>query len=300
MSVCQPMALVPPNATPFGLTQDATYLYWTDDTSNAIERTNKTSGATDVLNRGTTFDPTSIAVDDTHLYWGDATGVWTCDKTQCLLNPPILVANEEHALVLSLAIDDTHVYWSEGFGFVLTAPKSGTNLTAAPLWTATSGTSAHKVAADGQRVYFTASDGVLRAVALDAGAAVSVSTGNSSGSFGIAVDSANVYWGVAGPSHGLINVTPTASLSPTAGIVSGPNAPRVIATDGTNVYWASSAADAGAGDSIMGCTIASCTPMTLGSGYSVVEAIVADEKAVYFTDYGTNNGNDGAVWKVAK
>jgi hypothetical protein len=310
-SACEPAALVPPGVSPWGLAQDATYLYWTDSNTNSLERTDKTTGATDVLNHGTTFFPTQVVLDDSGIYWGDATGVWRCPTTGCSLNPPVLVASNDaadQALVVSLAVDTASVFWVEGTGYVFTAAKGGTNLSATRLWAASAGSKALTtgVASDGTEVYFTATDGWLRTVPADGGATQNVGALNSYGSFGVAVDDVNVYWAVSDPSHGLIEEAPKSAVSPTTALASGQFAPRFVATDGTNVYWVadgSSAAgmgDAGTTEAVLGCSRASCAPTTLGSGYSSVQAIVGDDSAVYWTDNGGTNAANGAIWKLAK
>ncbi len=310
-SACQPVALVPPGVSPWGLAQDATYLYWTDSNTNSIERTDKTSGATDVLNHGTTFFPTQIVVDDSGIYWGDATGVWRCPTTGCSLNPPVLVASNgapDQALVVGLAVDTASVFWIEGTGYVLTAAKEGTNLGATRLWAAgaASKISTTAVASNGTEVYFTATDGLLRVVPADGGAPTAVGAANSHGTFGVAVGNADVYWAVSDPSHGVIDEAPTSSLAPTTALASEQLAPKRVATDGTKVYWVANVSssagigDAGTAECVLGCSPASCTPATLGSGYSDVKAIVGDDSAVYWTDNGATNAATGAIWKLAK
>ncbi len=310
-SACQPAALVPPGVSPWGLAQDATYLYWTDSNTNSLERTDKTSGATDVLNHGTTFSPTQVVVDDSGIYWGDATGVWRCPTTGCSLNPPVLVASNaalDQALVVGLAVDTASVFWIEGTGFVFTAVKSGTNLSAKRLWAAGAASTATTtaVASDGTAVYFTASDGFLRVIPADGGATTAVGVASSHGSFGVAVDNGSAYWAVSDPSNGLIDEAPTSSFSPTTTLAFGQIAPKRVATDGTQVYWAATASspsgvgDSGTAQSVLGCSLASCAPTTLGSGYSDVKAIVGDDTAVYWTDNGATNAANGAIWKLAR
>lgn len=303
-STCQPVAIVPAGVSPWGLAGDDTYLYWTDNNNASVERTNKISGATDVLNQGTTLYPTQIVADAANLYWGDASGVWRCPKTGCSQNPPVLAANEAEFQVTSLGIDDTNIYWSENIERILVAPKNGNNLQPATLWSAgaMSNIATNRVVTDGTRVYFTANDGLLRAVTVDGGAAaLAIGNANSNGSFGVAVDGANVYWTVPDPSKGVVDEAPTSLLSRTS-LASGQYGPTAIASDGTTVYWAASTSpvleDASTEYAVFGCTVGACTPATLGTGYTNVKTIVTDATAIYWTDLG--DGTSGAIWKLAK
>ncbi|MGO9835165.1 MAG: hypothetical protein ACLP1X_13210 [Polyangiaceae bacterium] len=300
MSACQPFPLVAADSgvSPFGLAQDDSFLYWTDDNNDNVERTDKTTGATLILDKGTTYFPRGIAVDDAGIFWGDATGVWSCPRAGCAAGPAF-VANEMSVAVASVAIDAVNVYWTEGFGFVLAASRSGTNQSATSLWAADAAVDAgtNNVATDGQRVYFTATDGLLRGVSVDGSAPFAIGQANPGGSWGVAVDDASVYWSETDPADGSIDLASKASLAP-VGIAAGQYYPGSIATDGTNAYWIATTEDAGAA-TVVGCTVASCVPALLGSGYTYAVAIVADKDAIYWTDNGSTS-NNGSIWKLAK
>jgi hypothetical protein len=306
-AACQPIALVPADSgvSPFSLAQDDASLYWTDNNNSTVESTSKTTRATLIVTDDTLY-PSPIAVDDTRIYWGDASGVWRCPKSGCPQGP-ILVAQDMIIAILNLAIDEANVYWTEGNGVLLTASKSKQDQFATTLWGGDAGseTAIVNVATDGQQVYFTASDGLLRGVAVDGSAPFALGTMNRYGSYGIALDTENVYWSVGDPSRGLINEAAKSShaLSKPP-LASGQHEPGGMATDGTNLYWlATTTATSGIVD-VVGCALASCTPKTPASGYASSAAIVVDQKAIYWavsaTTEATGSTTNGSIWMLAK
>jgi hypothetical protein len=293
---CQTIALVPVDAgvSPTGLAQDESFLYWTDYGHDTVTRTDKSSGVSVVLSTATFF-PRPIAVDDAGIYWGDTSGVWRCDKLGCSANT-VLAAEEQSQAILSLAIDDVNVYWTEASNAVLTATKAGAGQPATTLWEIDA--SAQAVTTDGQRVYFTASDGVLRGGDVDGRAPFALGAASPYGGLGVAVDSAHVYWSVADPTNGTIRSAPLSTLSPATNVASALNEPATLATDGASIYWLGATAADGATGAVYGCTIAACTPTLLATGSPYLASIVIDALAVYYTDEGTLN--NGGVFKVAR
>jgi hypothetical protein len=153
------------------------------------------------------------------------------------------------------------------------------------------------LAADGHRVYFTASDGLLRAIDVDSGTEIDLGSASSGGSFDVALDDAGVYWSVSEPGQGVIEQSPLSTLSATP-LASGQIAPSSIASDGTNIYWIAGTAKANE-TAIMSCAIASCTPKVLATiAATSLSAIVVDDVAVYVAQPGPSSG--GGIWKVAK
>jgi hypothetical protein len=294
---CQPVFLIDTDAgvSPAYLAQDDEFLYWTDIPNETVNRTSKSSGKTKVEQQS--GGARAIAVDDAALYWGDYIGVWRCSKTACFAGEkPTLIANASD--VASLAIDDQGIYWSENGLQILAAHKYGSSETGSVLWQGDAST--EFVATDGQRVYFTADDGVLHGVGVDGGE--SVTTGDADGdasSFGIALNGGVVYWTVSDVNHGVISETPTKSLGSST-LATAQREPIAVASDGNNVYWINAGNGAPNGAEIVECSILpQCSPTVIARGFSPL-AIVVDDVAVYWTDTQTATGNNGTLSKLAK
>jgi|HubBroStandDraft_4_1064222.scaffolds.fasta_scaffold12201_3 hypothetical protein len=295
--VCQPIALVSPDSgvSPYGLAQDDTFLYWTDYDNSQISRTNKATGVSTVLDSDDTFLPDPIAVDDGGIYWGDSVGVWSCPKSGCSYGV-VEVSEEQSFSPSSLAIDDVNIYWTEETGAVFAVPKGGQGAAPTELWEGDASTAG--VATDGQRVYFAASDGLLRGVGVDGSAPFAIGSYDDAGSYGVALDGQNVYWTIAGPGEGAVNMASLASLSPSP-LATGLHYAQSIASDGANVYWIGATTDTGDQLGIYGCAIASCAPKLLATGSAKVKGIVVDSVAVYWTD-ASETSTGGGVYKLAK
>jgi hypothetical protein len=293
-SVCQAFALVPVEAgvTPRNLAQDDTYLYWSD-LAGTIDRTNKTTGVTNVLTRQTS-GPLPVAVDDAGIWWGDDDGVWRCAKSGCTSNPTP-VASTGTARAYSLAIDDQNVYWSEGTNELLLADKyAGAGGAGSILWEGDASPS--ELAADGQRVYFTAADGQLHAVGIDGGGALGIGASSVPGG-GVALYGPAVYWTLVDPMSGIVASASTVSLDMNV-IAASQSNPEAVASDGANVYW-TDVPNLGVAQ-VKECALGSCTPVVIADNLSSPFAIVVDDVAVYWTDIGSASGSHGSLWKIAK
>jgi hypothetical protein len=299
MGACQPLlALLPvgSGASPLGLAQDDRYLYWTDHAFNGVMRTDKSLGGS-VMIGGGGRSPTGIVADDAGLYWGNKDNVSTCDPSGCAGSTSV-IASTTGSGVVSVAVDSAWVYWSEGDAGVLRASKDagkdGGQQTAVTLWQGDA--SVGHVAADGQRVYFTADDGLLRAVGVDGGNEVDLGASSSRGSFDVAVDDASVYWSVSDPTQGVIDRAPLSTLSATM-LASGQSSPTSIAGDGAHLYWIAGTSKANQ-TAVLECDIASCTPKVVATiAATTLSAIVVDDFAIYVVQP-ANSG--GGIWKLAK
>jgi hypothetical protein len=299
--VCQPVELYPADGgvgtQPWALTQDDTYLYWTDLANNTVRRTSKTTGATIGLlpSSFTSLLADAVSVDDAGLYWGDTSGIWRCPKTGCTTTPVGVAGGNG---VYSIAIDDVSVYWSQNTSQILVAHKFGTGETASVLWQGDA--SANRVATDGQRVYFTADDGLLHGVPVDGGPGFSISSspGSASGSpsDGVTLNGGNVYWTILDQAQGQVLGASTSGLSPFP-IAVQQQYPNAVATDGTNIYWTGNTS-AGVGQ-ISECALAQCTATVIATASSPF-AIVVDDVAIYWTDTSAGGGTNGAIFKLAK
>lgn len=296
---CQPYALVGPSAgVPAKLAQDGTYLYWTDTTNGAVNRSDKKTGETHPVTQMTTI-PFPIVYDDAGggvVFWGDATGVHYCPATGCVgTGAPPTVATASLA-INGLAVDSTSVYWSIGQPEVRTASKYGSPKAGTAIWEGDA--SVAQILTDGRQVYFTADDGVLHVVGVDGGGATTASWGApaSAPTMGLALFGAAVYWTVADPSNGQVySASVTAPSTSVSSLTYGQPAPVFLATDGTTIYWADlPSAETG---SIVACSIAGCvpTPLAQQNSYSP-EALLVDDVAIYWSD----NGSNATIWKLAK
>jgi hypothetical protein len=305
---CQPFAIVAADAgvAPARIVVDDTYLYWTDSFNNTVTRTDKTTGASVVLQDiGSTVEPYPIAVDDTNLYWGDALGILWCPKSGCALNSH-MAAGEYRLAPVAIAVDDAGVYWTEGQEFLLSVPKGAVNQSHTVIWNGGDASmSTQYLTSDGERVYFTALDGLLRVVPTDGGKAYALAApGTPAGdpSVGVVVQPPNVYWTINDPDAGFVATAPAGpDAASNAASVFAPaqHYPGVIASDGKNLYWrATTSADVTAA-TVVSCSIAACAPTVLATTSTDLTAIAVDDSAVYWTLQGATS-TSGSVWKLAK
>ncbi|MGH7434097.1 MAG: hypothetical protein ACRENE_00315 [Polyangiaceae bacterium] len=297
MGACQPIALLPvgAGASPFALAQDDGYLYWTDHAFNGIMRTDKVLGGSSMV-AGAGNSPTSILASDGGLYWGNEENVSACDLSGCLGSASVLVSTYD-AGVVSVAVDSNSVYWSEGNPALLRASKTwdGGPRTGDILWQGDA--SVGHVAADGQRVYFTASDGLMRVVDVDGGNELDLGAPGAAASFDVVLDDAGAYWSVSDPAQGAIDRSPLSAPAATP-LASGQRSPASIASDGTTLYWIAGTSKANQ-TAIMACAIASCTPKVVNTiAATTLSAIIVDDLAIYVVQPGASGG--GGIWKIAK
>jgi len=298
LGACQPFALVSVDsgAAPSSLAQDDSYLYWTDAfAQGTIHRVDKLSGTDSVLVTQSDF-PSAIAVDDIALYFGDSNGLWRSSKTSAAT--PTLVASVAEGAPTGLAIDDAGLYWAEGTGYVYAAHKLGSNETGSPIWEGDAETA--EVASDGQRVYFTADDGLLHVVSVDGGASLSLGSPDPAGSFGIALSAGDVFWTVYDPTNGEVLAASTTALA-TQPIAVEQQQPAAVASDGVIVYWANTRDFESGTSEICSCVLGDCSTVTVvGQGFSDPTAIVVDSTAIYGIDRQPTLGSNGAVWEIAR
>jgi hypothetical protein len=299
---CQPFALWPGDSgaegQPYGLAQDDAYLYWVDISNRDVLRTDKTSGATVSLlpSSYTGLFPHTIAVDDAGaVYWDDMSSIWRCAKSGCT-SGPVIVTSTHTAEVYSLAVDDVNVYWSENSTEILSAHKFGSGESPSEFWESDASVSANAVATDGTRVYFTADDGLLRGIPVDGGAGFSIGSAGSAASLGIVLNGGAAYWTIDDTAHGEVLGASTTSLSPYP-IADEQQFPTWLATDGTSVFWFTSALTGSS--TVNGCALNDCSPTPLATSPSP-HAIVVDDTAIYWTDLDGLGNLSGAIFKLAK
>jgi hypothetical protein len=280
---CQPFALwsAEGGASPFSLKQDDGFLYWADEI-DTVGRTDKTTGTTTTLTQSN-GGARSLAVDDSSVWWGDYTGIWTCAKSGCTSAGPSLVTSDGQGID-SLTIDDTHLYWADdGSGVLREVHKYGHGETGVVLLDA----GASGVVADGQRVYYLTPEGGPGAVTIDdAAAPVPFPPSGGTDLFG-----GFLYW--VGPALDTVFTAPATTLA-VQQLVINRSWVAAVASDGANLYWIESPGTSNTAGKIMGCSIASCSPAQVATGYHDPTSLVVDNVAVYWND------NDGNLWKLAK
>ena len=296
--VCQPLVALLPvgsGASPFALAQDDSYLYWTDHEFNGIMRTDKVLGGSSMV-AGAGRSPTALLASDGGLYWGNEDNVSACNLSGCLGSASALASTADSGVV-SVAVDTDWIYWSEGNPALLRASKiwDGGLRIGDTFWQGDA--SVGHVATDGQRVYFTANDGLLRVVDVDGGNEIDLGSPGAAGSFDLVVDDASAYWSVRDPAQGVIDRSPLSAPSATT-LASGQRFPASIASDGTNLYWIAGTSKANE-TAIMGCTIASCTPKVVTTiAAATLSAIVVDGLADLRR--AARREQRRGIWKIAK
>jgi sugar lactone lactonase YvrE len=207
----------PTDGSPEGIVSDGTYLYWADSYSSSplVRRASIATGTLSTVESppdgGTNpFNPITIAVDATNVYWGNAgtslgtSSVYQANKTDGS-NPIALATGVDP--VYGLTIDSTNVYFTAGLaGSVYSVPIGGG--TVKLLAGTESNPSA--IVADGTSLYWLATS-TVRKMAKTGGAITTLATCNGNlaalspycGDFRFLVLDANyVYWTDSGTQSG--------------------------------------------------------------------------------------------------
>ena len=273
--------------------------------------------------------PQFVAVDSSYVYWTNYTG-GTVVKVPIGGGPPAILASGL-SYPQSIAVDSYRVYWaSYSDGTVKQASLStGTITTLASI--TSSQTTIFGIAIDNSIsasfVYFTATGaGLIEHSYVNGYGSLILASGRNL-PFGIAVDSASIYWSEGGnlvkmPIGGttIAALTTMTGASPyylaldssyvywtnfasagtimktakdgssTTQLASNQNNPFHIAVDSSNVYWTN------IGGTVMKVGIGGGTPTLLASGQTPI-GIAVDSTSVYWANQGTNS-NDGTVMKL--
>jgi hypothetical protein len=294
-TTCTPTPLVAPNGaySPLAMAEDDSTLYWTD-LYGGVYRMGKDGGAlTPVYTYAASNFAGAIAVGGANVYWSDNDGVWQCAKTGCPGNArvrvvPVTARNDIHGLT----VDDRNAYWTDDSSkLVAFAPLSGAD-GGTPLWSGTA--TPEYLVTDGQRVYFTADDGLLHIVGTDGGAVTppTLGTANAAGSLGVAYVNQTVLWTVEAIGTGQVMQTSTANLAAIP-VTAGQNSPVSVAGDGLNVFWLDFGLNAN-GD-LRGCTVLDCVAQPLYSPIETPRNLLVDATSLYWIDVGT-----GGIWRLPK
>ncbi len=179
--------------TPFAITHDATYVYWSTqwyfqgyfagDVSKAPVAGGAALGVVDDEN----YELVGVAVDGTNAYYGSY-GTLGCAgflKKVPLAGGAATTLASGCFIAQSIAVDATYVYWANG-GVISKVPIAGGSVTTAV------SEGAANIVLDGTTLYWSGATTIKKAP-VGGGSSTTIASGLSSPN-GIAVDSTNVYW----------------------------------------------------------------------------------------------------------
>jgi len=253
------------------------------------------------------YQPGSIAVDASHVYWLNASTsnpmgglfsdgtLMSCGRDGCGQKPTTLATGQ--ASPRSIAVDAMRVYWSNsginGYGtdgslMMCAAGGCGSTPTALLGNIRIAG-----LAVDASRAYWTSTgNGSGTVWSCDKGGCVPQPLANVDGlPFNVAVNATTLAWTASKGALGGSVWTCTPSACMPEELVVG-DAPSALTLDATNAYFTTQ-------DAVMKCAIAGCNnqPTTLAQGLGWPSSIATDGVDVYFT-VGVM-GQSGAVMKCA-
>jgi len=290
---CQPVVLEANQSKPWGITVDATNVYWVDQGNNTISKYTLATGESallDIPEGNCTLAQGATISDGTNLYWS---AVDVCKLAGGTVSD--LAANMYSAgsgALTGVAVSGSTVFVVDpsdsfienstgGYYFYMQASVYGIAADAdAPYWLERSS------AGGSIKVGGPFQTGQSTATTLATGVNVSE---------GIAVYNHYVYWtdspSTSSASGAVYRVSTTPGGS-TGLIASGQTNPSGIAVDASGVYWTNRTTTGG---SVMMAPLAGGAAVALATGQPDPHGIALDAKTVYFT-----NTAGGQVMKVAK
>jgi hypothetical protein len=240
------------------------------------------------------FDPPSIAVDATSVYWTD---LWTGSTDMDPLagavmtvplaggTPTTLASNQGDPE--SIAVNAMSVYWIAGGDVMTVALDGGTPATFAAA--SPGAVYLNHLVLDATNVYLIV-PGSLTALPLQGGAATILTTDVEEPT-ALTLDSTSLYW--TDQALGTVMQIPIQG-GPVTTLASGQEFAAGVAVDATTVYWTQPLAGA-----VMEAPLSGGTPTTLAQSPSPSGNIVVDASNVYWTDYGVSlTPPTGTVMKV--
>jgi hypothetical protein len=290
---CQSVVLVSAPTGPFAL--DATSIYFAEpgpwnsmSPVGVIMKVAKAGGPVTTLASGRD-NPGAVAVDATHVYWTEATGLYKLPLSGGATPVALDAYNMDTA---SIAADSKNVYWDDGTGEVVGIPIAGGTLSIfSPVpQQQTFPAAATTIAVDPSNLYWMIghpTTSVMRE-AIGGGTAAALVTSNYLR--GLAVDGADAYY--ADDSVGTIMRVAIDGGTPTT-LASDQTGPAAIALDPDFVYWTNAGqaeSPTGApigpsnatGLSVMKVSRAGGPPVTLESNQNSPGFIAVDATSVYF------------------
>jgi hypothetical protein len=255
-----------------GIAVDNDYVYWTGfgfGPTGTVSATPLDGGATIVLASMQQL-PSEIAVDQTNLYWINQ---GYSAQTGSVMELPLPVGTAQPFVLASgvapeaLAIDCQYVYWTDFNGTVSRVAKQF-SLDGGG---ADSGSS---LPDSGCPIACVVDGGLFTCVN---GHCLTTLAASQSWPYGLAVDSARVYWTNSGSSGSVMSVNLDGSNIAT--LASGQSAPTLLAIDSTHVYWLVESPG-----SVMKALLDGGSPSTLASGQAGLGGIAVDSASVYWSN----------------
>jgi len=310
---CDPFTLAAGLGSPSGIAVGPTDVYFTTYGTGTVQSVKKTGGLVATLAPAETR-ARGVAVLGNTLYWangdysfddaGSNGGIWQCTLPACSAKKLFAIGGYDTAYPV---VRGGFVYFGAGEDQTVNrVPAAGG---ANSIITTTN--SPFGIAADDVHVYFTSGQTNVFRAPLDGGTAEAVGALNSSQIGFVAVDDLRMYWAYTDV-DGIGQVLSVAKAAPGGGTTSYGTAtdnvrPVGVAVDAENLYWSTSGtgpANAPVGDGkIFSCKKEGCggaPPVVLATGNVFAGQMTVDDVAIYWNEFGSLNGTDGKVRKVAK
>jgi hypothetical protein len=273
----------------------------------------RTSGNFRKLLDGTAGSVHGLATDGTHVYWIEGATRTTyslrhCALSGCPANGPDILIEPFSGYLPDLRLHGGHLY------FATNQVVDGGNVDAIERC-ALDGTGREtlvpgrpfenidRVTMDATHLYWGEKTGLVRApiVGLAPGQAPEPVGGNSEIS-GIGLDAQWIVWGESDALYGLPRSAIGTSQQPTLLAPAQDNV-RSIGFHGGYVYWSAFGYfSTGFQSAIRRCVLTACstTIETIASGVQRASALVVDDRAVYYSEAGNNQGSRGStIWRWA-
>ncbi len=279
-------AVVATGTSPWGITVDATTVYWSDPGAKSVSSIPIAGGTATTLATNLT-SPVHLQHDATSLYWG-----LTSDVVATIPlggGTPVTLQTSNGTILTALAVDATHVFHTEDYTVaadcsVVVVPKAGgtrVTLASGGAWNHPTG-----LAVNGGTVFWgVTTPGSILSVPVADGATTTLVSGVAPGA--LTADASNVYWVDA--TGAIMKVAQTGGAATTLATI--PNA-FAIAIDSTNVYV--STRPFNQPSTLYKIPIAGGPPVMLASAPSMVNAIAVDATSIYWTE------STGAIRRAAK
>ncbi len=240
-------------------------------------------------------NPTSIAVDDTNVYWTNDVTAGSIMRAP-LTGGIVTVISSGQDSPVPLAVGGGVVYWSNASGDILNAPTTGASITDPNVTAHLQGTPSSLVVSGSSLWWTDALNGMVHSC--DAPAAgcpdgINMMYAGDTQPTSIAIDTGSVWWLSAWSGGRVEQCTANACTGTSEALVENQTGVHALTIDATNVYWTMPDRVLTASRLIPDGGAAIVT--TLASGMARPWGIAVDATDVYFT-----NLNGGTVMKVSK